>query len=52
VHEPRLSTIYARQNISPTFGFLQLKLPQYETVELMRAKLLYAIHAGAGFELS
>jgi ubiquitin-protein ligase E3 C len=29
-----------------------LKLPPYRTAEEMRAKLLYAINAGAGFELS
>eukprot|EP00798_Chlamydomonas_sp_ICE-L_P015877 gene15877-22007_t len=29
-----------------------LKLPPYPTVELMRRKLLMAIHAGAGFDLS
>ena len=29
-----------------------LKLPMFETVELMKEKLLYAISSGAGFELS
>jgi ubiquitin-protein ligase E3 C len=29
-----------------------LKLPNYRTKELMKAKLLYAIESGAGFELS
>ena len=29
-----------------------LKLPNYRTKELLRAKLLYAIESGAGFELS
>lgn len=29
-----------------------LKLPPYQDVRLMRGKLLYAIKAGAGFELS
>lgn len=29
-----------------------LKLPNYKSKELMRAKLLYAIESGSGFELS
>ena len=29
-----------------------LKLPMFETTELMKEKLLYAISSGAGFELS
>lgn len=29
-----------------------LKLPPYTDKEQLRAKMLYAIHAGAGFELS
>jgi len=29
-----------------------LKLPPYDSAELLRDKLLYAIEAGAGFELS
>jgi ubiquitin-protein ligase E3 C len=29
-----------------------LKLPPYRTVKEMREKLLYAVSAGAGFELS
>jgi ubiquitin-protein ligase E3 C len=29
-----------------------LKLPNYKSKEIMRAKLLYAIESGAGFELS
>jgi ubiquitin-protein ligase E3 C len=29
-----------------------LKLPKYDTKETLRAKLLYAVEAGAGFELT
>jgi ubiquitin-protein ligase E3 C len=29
-----------------------LKLPQYSSKETMRQKLLYAINAGAGFDLT
>jgi len=29
-----------------------LKLPKYESKESLREKLLYAIEAGAGFELT
>jgi hypothetical protein len=32
--------------------FNTLKLPNYRRKETLRAKLLYAISAGAGFELS
>ena len=32
--------------------FNTLKLPQYSSEEVLRAKLLMAIHSGAGFELS
>jgi ubiquitin-protein ligase E3 C len=29
-----------------------LKLPPYDSIEVLRERLLYAIEAGAGFELS
>lgn len=32
--------------------FNQFKLPQYETVEELREKLLYAIQSKSGFELT
>jgi ubiquitin-protein ligase E3 C len=32
--------------------FNQFKLPQYETIEELREKLLYSIQSKSGFELS
>lgn len=43
-----------RQDRLPTASTCMnlLKLPEYEDEETMRKRLLYAIHSGAGFELS
>lgn len=58
IHQVRLSeeeSLLERKDVKlPTSATCMnlLKLPNYKTKELMKAKLLYAIEAGAGFELS